>query len=492
MSRLKRQLKSKLQAPIDENLNFDVNKLEPNTKRVRNIKRLIGKSALILTGVFFLCLASLPIIAMIDFESKYRSYRKSYSQSELKVLESSTFKKLNNIDYPNGKVNVNKVSDEFYNSVINFSNMIENNVDKNINISYSPLGLYMNLSAVSLASDDEETLKQLDKLLGMTKSSRSIDFYKMYLTDYFFNEDGSLQFYNASFQTDKYDYNPHYIADLTNHKIEAFQLDFENDEDISKMLNWINDKSQSQNLFTKRDLNLEDDSILYFFTTMYFKSSWKNIFKSDHTVQKDFYLSSNERVKTSFMNHEYFGECYDNGDYISLFDYYKNGIKIKYLVPNDINKNIYDLVKGKNIFVEDSEKRILSSKGGNLVVNLEVPKIDYEASIDFTDVLKNIGLANLFDKDNNCFSYAFQNNDTATLETSYLKEIKQKSKISFDEDGTTIKNITISSVDGNSSTKYEFHDTIDIKLNQSFIYIIYDANDLPIFVGHMDNPTLKK
>lgn len=31
--------------------------------------------------------------------------------------------------------------------------------------------------------------------------------------------------------------------------------------------------------------------------------------------------------------------------------------------------------------------------------------------------------------------------------------------------------------------------TLEVKLNQPFIYIIKDINDLPIFVGHIDNPT---
>ena len=32
-------------------------------------------------------------------------------------------------------------------------------------------------------------------------------------------------------------------------------------------------------------------------------------------------------------------------------------------------------------------------------------------------------------------------------------------------------------------------DTLNVKLNQPFIYIIRDKNDTPIFVGHVDNPT---
>jgi serine protease inhibitor len=35
------------------------------------------------------------------------------------------------------------------------------------------------------------------------------------------------------------------------------------------------------------------------------------------------------------------------------------------------------------------------------------------------------------------------------------------------------------------------NDTLDVKLNQPFIYIIRDINGTPIFVGHVDNPTIQ-
>ena len=34
------------------------------------------------------------------------------------------------------------------------------------------------------------------------------------------------------------------------------------------------------------------------------------------------------------------------------------------------------------------------------------------------------------------------------------------------------------------------NDTPDVKLNQPFIHIIRDINGTPIFVGHVDNPTI--
>jgi hypothetical protein len=35
------------------------------------------------------------------------------------------------------------------------------------------------------------------------------------------------------------------------------------------------------------------------------------------------------------------------------------------------------------------------------------------------------------------------------------------------------------------------NDTLDVKLNQPVIYIIRDINGTPIFVAHVDNPTIQ-
>jgi len=101
-----------------------------------------------------------------------------------------------------------------------------------------------------------------------------------------------------------------------------------------------------------------------------------------------------------------------------------------------------------------------------------------------------MGLSCLFDRNGHSFNYTFS--DLPTPYFTYLTAIKQKNKISFSEDGTIIKSTTYVQLGGAKSAAPhkdgETIDTYDIKLNQPFIYVVYDKNDLPLYVGHVDMP----
>ena len=105
--------------------------------------------------------------------------------------------------------------------------------------------------------------------------------------------------------------------------------------------------------------------------------------------------------------------------------------------------------------------------------------------MDFSDVLKDCGLSYLFEENSHSFNYAFP--DLGASESVHLKFVKQKNKVAFSEDGTTIKSVTMSAEMPTSVGPMEII-TVDVNLNKPFIYVIYDSNDLPIYVGHLDKP----
>ena len=118
------------------------------------------------------------------------------------------------------------------------------------------------------------------------------------------------------------------------------------------------------------------------------------------------------------------------------------------------------------------------------MINLSVPKFEIESKVDFIPTLEKMGLARLFDSGANSFGRMFTSlPDDARM---HLTVVKQKNKISFDEEGTIIRTVTWSQMDGAASPgKMK---TVGIKLDSPFLYIIYDANDLPLLLGSVVNP----
>ena len=69
----------------------------------------------------------------------------------------------------------------------------------------------------------------------------------------------------------------------------------------------------------------------------------------------------------------------------------------------------------------------------------------------------------------------------------FLETVKQKNLIQMNEDGTQIKSVNIGGIGATGSANIE-RNAIEVKINQPFIYIVKDANNLPIYVGHIDDP----
>jgi len=275
------------------------------------------------------------------------------------------------------------------------------------------------------------------------------------------------------------------VQELTDCFVEAFSINFKSDKGVGELLSWVDNKMGERNFLKKEDLALQNDTIAYLFSTVFFDNMWSSSFVLSVTTDDTFY-GKNENTTVPFMRHSYRGKVFDYGDYVACYDYYKSGLRIKYLVPKEETDDIYELTKNAEILPYIPEN---SESGSSYVINLSVPRFSSEYALDMTETLKNMGLSCLFDMNGHSFNYMFS--DLPTPFYTYLSSVKQKNKISFSEDGTIIKTTTYAKVGGKTSAGPHRDEgvsieTYDIKLDQPFIYVVYDKNDLPLYVGHVD------
>lgn len=475
MSKLKQKVKKDLESNIDIELSIDTSNLEPNKEKVINKKRILKYASLGLATSLIL-VVFIPLLSMMSIKPSVKEIKKRYSINEVNLINNSSFNKLNNIEYPNGNGEFYAVSKKYQNSVKDFAYNVFKNLETNDdNFSFSPLSLYSNLNIISLASNNENVIKDIDQVLGMNEDERKDNFKKMYQTNYFSNEQGTIQMYNAVFQSNKWDYNQEFIVQLSDYYAEAYSMDFNNEAAINMMLYWIDQRMSTDNFFSKEDLDIDEYTAIYFLSTLYFNNTWANKFLTNDTYEAKFKNIDGTSNKISYMNHKSFNDVYEYEDYYSIYDSYKNHLKIQYLLPKNEEQNIFDLLKDKNFLIEDLTK--IKEK---YIIDLSVPKFESTSAIDFTSTMKNIGLNSLFEP--HSIDGAFENIEENGFS---LKWIKQKNKISFNESGTVIKSLTISAA--RNSEVMERFDTLEINLNRPFVYVIYDANNLPLYIGSISN-----
>ena len=471
---------------LDRKLSFDTSKID--FKEEQSKTRKVRKAIKVVCITLVTCVALVvvvPIVGLLvlftDVNEHGKIIDKNYSINEVKMIESSSFKKLNEVVYPRIAADkALKLDENYIEAVKEFSYNIYNNLEYDqLNMSFSPFGLYSNLSIMAVGSEDEIVTQEFDDILGLDKEIRKINYTKAYQNDYFANDFGTLQLYNGLFVDKKYEINNNILDELTNLYVESYSLDLSNDKDVNKMLSWVDQKVDDKNFLEKKDLEIDEYTALLLMSTLYFDNKWATMFSNDDTYSSTFNTINNDKIKADYMKHSYFGKVYRYEKYDSFYDYYKNGCKVQYITPRSdiqVDENIYELLEGINFLVENEE-----NVNDEVIINLSVPKFDSSSMIDFSSTLKRVGLQTPFDKTYKSFNSMFTNlNEEASI---YLKYVKQKNVISFNEDGTTIKSVSFGGFGANSAGPMT---SLTVKLDRPFVYVIYDPSGLPIYIGNVD------
>ena len=445
-----------------------------------------------LLGISATCSACKPILPFLEEEESFKAYKRSYSMNQIQIAESNTFKKLNDVTYPFGEYPVqSEIGDVEKLAYANFSNsaykaLISSYVDKNI--SFSPLGLYSLLNEMEYASSREDLTTRINNLLGLDEESR-VSFYKKIMrANSFASEENTTQLKNAAFFNASYNPNINFVNKLAQLYCEAYQLSFASE--ANKIVEWVNKAVNSEGFIDLDFLEIDKDTELFLFSTLYFKNAWAHKYLSEDNYEDDFYLSSSNKVKTTYMKHSYTTDSYyDYGKYISLKDYYYGGFaSVTYLVPKSVEDDIFELTKDINIFNEDESYKIGDEYYDYYTVNLTTPKFNTKVELDLKEMMSKLGFEDIFNSDYDSFHNAFDDEGLNEYNI-YVQKMKQKNEVEFNEDGSVIKSISMASM-AKESAMAPSKDTIDVTLNQPFIYIIKDKNDTPIFVGHVDDPKL--
>ena len=490
----------KINKIIDSNLNKDFSSINEkisyshfNLEKKEKFKlRYVLVPSICLFLVFPLCLMLLPLLSMIRINNKPRIIKKTYSINEIKRIESESFKSLNKVVYP--ELSLEKKDYSVSSEYISFINTFASKINSKLNLSssntvYSPLSLYALLDLCSSLSNDKETLDEFNMLLG-DKETRDSNYNHMYKNNYYCTDKGTTQMYNGLFVDSSSSFSESLIDPLTSKYVEMFSLNFKNENDVNKVLSWIDQKLDEKNFIDKDILDIDDETILFLFSTLYYKNSWYTKFLKEKSYEDNFY-GQNETSIVTYMKHEYISkEVYDYGTYYVFRDYYNNNYSIKYIVPKNIEDNVHELIKDTNIFVDDEEKRAkyideyTNKETSSLIIDLRVPKFNTNVLIDFSSFLKELGLKKAFNRDGKSFNYAFTS--LSYDDSVFLKYIKQKNTIVFEENGTVAKTVSIASL-GKATSAAVQKNTLLIELNQPFIYIIEDSNRLPLYVGSVND-----
>ncbi len=344
--------------------------------------------------------------------------------------------------------------------------------DADGNACYSPISLYMALALLTSGTDGE-VQDELTALLGEEDTAYlSEQMGKLFRRMYTNNEISKLYMTNSLWINEEYPVKKEYTDNaMENFYAAVNNIDFSDPGAGGMISQWISDNTEG---LLKPQMNVNPEYLMYIVNTIYLNDEWSDNFEEAATREDIFNLSSGQSVNTQFMNKQ-FGTSINQADgYTAASLYMKNTGRMVLVLPDE-GVDVNSFLASPELLAEmiDTEKERYA------MVEMSLPKFDFDSKFDLEKSLKSLGIEKAFDADSGGFSGI---SDYAT----FISEVKQGSKIAIDENGVEAAAYTYIAVDTAAADMPD--EPIVLKFDRPFIFIVQSDAGVPLFIGTVQNP----
>ncbi len=375
---------------------------------------------------------------------------------------------------------------------LNLFRECRNNRDEEGNILISPLSVCFAL-AMAANGAREETLAQMEEVLGfsvndlnkfvsawndLTDSNSKVGElrnkrYDALSDENYKNAGTKVETANSAWL--KYDPGLHIQKDYLN-VIEDFYggeigKGVFDDSTVNYINSWIEEKTNG--LIDKIIDEIPDSTVFFLINTLLFEGKWNETFSKEAVTDDIFTTSTGEEKELTFMNGSA-DKYLEDGRAVGIKKYYTSReYSFAAIMPNEgieIDEYLSDMD------VRELENILYPVVDRNAIIELSMPKFSSEYYAKMKNILRNMGMPDLFDPESANLS-ALGTCDDGNI---YVDDVLHKTYIEVDEEGTRAG--AASAVMGLCGGALQ--EIIEVKLNRPFIYLIIDENaQIPLFIG---------
>ena len=337
----------------------------------------------------------------------------------------------------------------------------------------SPLSVLCAL-AMTANGAEEETLQQMEEVLGMTTEDLNLylysymknlpqgDKYKLSLANsIWFTEDERFTV-NQDFLQTNADY---YGADI-------YKAPF-NEQTKKDINNWV--KQNTDEMIPEILDRVPVDAIMYLVNALAFEAEWSAIYKKDQVREGVFTKEDNTKQNVDFMYGSE-GTYLKDENAAGFMKYYKGGKYAFVAMLPDEGVSVSDYIAS---LTGESVNALLTNPQ-HTTVYTAIPKFETEYSVEMSEILKDMGMPKAFDPNN----AEFEGLGTSSAGNIFISRVLHKTFISVGEKGTKAGAATV--VEMADGAAAEPQEPKEIYLNRPFVYMLIDCeNNIPFFIGTM-------
>ncbi len=364
-------------------------------------------------------------------------------------------------------------------------NLLKNNLDTP-NTVVSPVSVAVALTMAGSGAKGK-TLDEFTKLLGCNMPGMQ-DFVEAYIKEISSNPDSGIKLANSVWlngQRNRLTVNPHF-EDLCRARFYAdiFKEEF-NSKTADKINKWISDETDG--LINKVIEEVPDAAVAYLINTVLFESEWSSNYTSRDVVPNSVFTTADGRKQsiTMLKSTEGVNELshFKLGKTEVVCKNYRNGYRFCAMLPDEgfsIEKAL-ESFSGYE-FLNAVTKSIANESGeipcGIYLLNVYLPKFEFECKFRLSDTLKAMGMTNSF----SAADADFTDMATSSRGNIFINEVFHNTYIKLDEKGTKAAASTAVEMFDEAFMEAP-QDTRTIKFDRPFIYFIVSPDGVPLFAG---------
>ncbi|SFE54585.1 serpin B [Thermoanaerobacter thermohydrosulfuricus] len=288
-------------------------------------------------------------------------------------------------------VSEKNIDEKFINNTADFSiELFKKSTNDNKNSLISPLSVMLAL-AMTANGADNETLAQMEKVLGKDISIEDLNKYLYAYMKKLPNEEKSKLTIANSIWFKENDFMPskdflQIIADY--YKADIFKATFDSST-VSDINNWV--KLKTDGMIDKILNKIDPEDVMYLINAVTFDAEWETVYEK-HNIYKDVFTDINgNKQKAEFMRSEENFYIEDKNVIGFIKPYAKKHYSFVAIIPNE------NMTIGEYIKTLTGEKFINLIKNAKMtLVHASLPKFKYDYEINLNSTLESLEMKDAF------------------------------------------------------------------------------------------------
>ena len=344
------------------------------------------------------------------------------------------------------------------------------------NVFISPLSIYYALGMTYNGTAGETAEEMKNTLHLPEETSEEINSSFETLMEYLLglDPDVTLQIANSIWYRDGWTFKETFLNICKDYfSAEISGLDFNDPSSVDTINNWV-DENTNHKIDNIID-SIDPRTVMFLINAIYFNGTWKYEFDSEMTEEKDFYLTDGNTTKCNTMVQTAELKYMSNDDFQAVNLPYGNGNYVMTIILPNSNANIDSIIEEMNSTNWELWMSQMETKKGTVYL----PKLKFAYEKELNDALQSLGMRK-------AFSGADFSNMDETAQYLFISEVRHKSFIEMNEEGTEAAAVTIVEISFESIGE---EGDFTMNMNRPFIYAIQDINtNAMLFVGLLNVP----